>query len=116
MHQTNLFYTTAMDRTRVKNKPWTMNALFCMLDRARKNYRTLYNDVNKMKKSSFKCKNTFDFTWDLGKALALPWMREVLKAHIWTVKWRQSKYASCSQDSRSPTCTSSLCCKSAHWK
>ena len=88
LHQTDLFYTTAMDSTRVKNKPWTMNALFCMLDRVRKNCHTLYNDVNKMKKSSFKSKNRFDFTWELGKALALPWMREVLKTHIGTVKCR----------------------------
>ena len=65
--------------TRVQNNHKTMNALFDMLSTLRTNCHTLYNEVNKMKNSSFKSKNTFDFTRELGKALTLPWIRERYK-------------------------------------
>ena len=59
-----------------------MNALFYMFDTVHTNCHTLYNKVNKMKNPSFKSKNTFDFTWELGKALTLPWIRERYEIHL----------------------------------
>ena len=63
------------------------------------NCHTLYIKVNKMKNPSFKSKNAFDFTWELHKALTLPWIRERYEKLIWILKWQQSENALCSQDS-----------------
>ena len=52
------------------------NALSYTLETVRTNSKTLYNEVNQAKGASFKQLSTFEFTWELGQALALPWIRE----------------------------------------
>ena len=63
----------------IKSEQWTINALSYMLDTVHTNSKTLYNEVNKAKDASFKQLSTFKFTWELGQALALPWIRERCK-------------------------------------
>ena len=52
------------------------NALSYTLETVRTNSKTLYNEVNQAKGASFKQLSTFEFTWELGQALALSWIRE----------------------------------------
>ena len=69
-------FITAVASTRVKSKRWTINALAYTLDTVRTNSKTLFNEVNCARNPEFKPLSTFEFTWELGRALALPWIQE----------------------------------------
>ena len=72
-------FISTVASTCIKSEQWTINALSYMLDTVHTNSKTLYNEVNKAKDASFKQLSTFKFTWELGQALALPWIRERCK-------------------------------------
>lgn len=60
---------SCMNSTRFKTPRWTMNALAFLLDTVRTNARTLYNEINNTKLSNFQ------FTWNLGKQLVMPFIQ-----------------------------------------
>ena len=69
-------FISAAASTRIESERWTINALSYTLDTVHTNSKNLDNKVNKAKGTSFKQLSTFEFTWELGQGLALPWTHE----------------------------------------